>query len=650
MIRPVHRSKWSRGNYHNHNNHQQQPRRLPLPPVVRQRPSQADSSAPNMDVDNPQRVDPGTSSISPRDRSPELGQSGIPSPRHTGISALPAQTMESSQNLDQRARFPVVEPVSVTTDFGLSNQASLPTLSNDQAPSMENRMDARPEADSPTISPSLQDKESISPSKSPSETTLGDKDHDNSGRVTPSSKSGEGSTYSSLNHAPIASPSTPIEPRSPTEEAAEANLSNSLLLATADSRGAPESHERDATPEKIDASRSNSYNDGNRGRDDGRSGSITPTPSDLNHSQSFTPKAAETSPIVSTKSIEEHTKPVGMNAHARMSSIFTDEEIKERKQAWNRIPMPLDPRKSKKLGTTVICGPQPMLPTRGEASDNTTEKTVASATCVGEQIQPESPTISSANETKPEGSAEGAELSTMDAIQQPGRDESTSAEQTSAWPSLGLSTAKRTNEGDSYASTTKLFEPSQMASGQVAELVGTTSQVPPSIDDNKADQGANNQSKAKGKWNKSKKGKKRLGSESQNTQQKDGGHQEMSQSVSEMSAILPREEPQMDHHMPTRTLPSFEPPLPSVYLPTPLQESSSEGSRNLKEQTLTGIRTQYHYDTLPRGRPDFGNNAGGSLKIPKKRKTKYPTITSRTFEASATNKFETSPIGCATNG
>ncbi|KAK2597318.1 hypothetical protein QQS21_006092 [Conoideocrella luteorostrata] len=47
------------------------------------------------------------------------------------------------------------------------------------------------------------------------------------------------------------------------------------------------------------------------------------------------------------------SKATAAGKHSRAPSIFTEEEIKWRKQAWDRIPMPLDPRKIKQTPVTV---------------------------------------------------------------------------------------------------------------------------------------------------------------------------------------------------------------------------------------------------------------------------------------------------------
>lgn len=279
-----------------------------------------------------------------------------------------------------------------------------------------------------------------------------------------------------------------------------------------------------------------------------------------------------------------------------------------------------------------------------------------SASCLGEQAQLESPEIATVSNTKPEQSTEVIEASAEDEIQQLVKDECLSLEQGPFAPNelslgLGLQKAECTNEEDSYSSKLKPSEPSQWALEQPAlEDAGIAPETVSSANDNKANAAANNQSKPKGKWNKNKKAKKRLASAPRNALQKENDNQEVLPSDLEISAMPSKEKSQMDHDilMPTpRETESLPRP---VYLPERFNESSIEPFKDSKEQTMTGIRTQYHYDTLPRGRPDFRNNAGGSLKVPKKRKGKYPALTSKTFEASPTGKFVPSQSRYAASG
>ncbi|CAH0036757.1 unnamed protein product [Clonostachys solani] len=53
---------------------------------------------------------------------------------------------------------------------------------------------------------------------------------------------------------------------------------------------------------------------------------------------------------------EEGSEPTAPG-HYRLPSIFTEEEIKGRKQAWDRIPMPLNPQKAKKRNLPISAKP-----------------------------------------------------------------------------------------------------------------------------------------------------------------------------------------------------------------------------------------------------------------------------------------------------
>ncbi|KAH6604179.1 hypothetical protein Trco_007625 [Trichoderma cornu-damae] len=168
------------------------------------------------------------------------------------------------------------------------------------------------------------------------------------------------------------------------------------------------------------------------------------------------------------------------------------------------------------------------------------------------------------------------------------------------------------------------------------------------MDDDKTNSATSNQGKPKGKWSsKNKKSKKRLESALRNTPQKESDGQEIPQPVLEASDQRPKEELQTEHDMLTPDAATSESLPPSMHLPETIQDCLEEPFRDAKGQAMTSTRTPYHYNTLPRGRPDFRNSAGGSLKIPKKRKNKYPTITSKTFEASEAGNFEPPQPGCA---
>ncbi|KAH0524646.1 hypothetical protein TsFJ059_007127 [Trichoderma semiorbis] len=351
----------------------------------------------------------------------------------------------------------------------------------------------------------------------------------------------------------------------------------------------------------------------------------TPVSSDFKKAQNSVPKVgADLSP---TTKISEN--------------IFTEDEIKERKQAWNRIPMPLDPRKSRKLGTSVTSGQPPMSQTEKEVSSDVMKNTRGPALCIDERAQIESSNNLGKEEISPDESTERVEESaeaTEEVAQKLVKDEGSSLEQRLCAPNE-QSTVALKNEGDSSSSKLGPSESFHRASEQSVEDTLTTPGTVLTTDDGKASTEANNQSKPKTKWNKNKKAKKRLASALQADLQKETGSQELSPSHMVISAVPAKEKVQMNHDTLMPSSATTGSSSHSLRFPEKIDESSIELFEEPREQTMTGNRTQYPYDTLPRGRLDFRSNAGGSLKIPKKRKNKYPSITSKTFEASTAGRL-----------
>jgi hypothetical protein len=379
-----------------------------------------------------------------------------------------------------------------------------------------------------------------------------------------------------------------------------------------------------------------------------------PASSDFKKAQHSAQKAAEKSSVTVTTSSEKQVESVNMDSHAGNSSLYTEEEIKERRQAWNRIPMPLDPHKSKRLGITVVSGQPPVPQIRNKSSGNTTEETGVFIPFIGEKVQLEPSDMVDMSSTKPEQSAEKARVSVKDEIQQPVEDELLNSEQKSEVATqLPLASSKTeclTNtmtKEDPCSSKMNVYNPCQTTPEQsVRETTASEASAP--TNENKANNVATNQNKPKSKANKNKKTKKRLGSAPQSVLRKEGSSQEISPSVSETSAILSKGEPRIDHHVLMSTPAMPESLSVPVYYTGKLEESAAEPCKDSREQAAADVRSQYNYDTLPRGRLDFRNNAGGSLKIPKKRKNKYSTITSKTFEAPTAGRFEPSQPGYAT--
>ncbi|KAL7795849.1 hypothetical protein V8C37DRAFT_414555 [Trichoderma ceciliae] len=642
-IQPVHRSKWMK------HQQQQQPRKVSSSPNAHQQPIRNISPQSNMNLTYSQTATPSPSLAPSHIRKPELGQLENPS-GPSGASAL-TQAYVSRQGVAQQIELLVSESACGTILAEPPNQILMSAPIHHIVALKEGRMYPEPEPTSPGVMTSVPiqniKKKSISQPKPPLEETLGGKD-DNCGIVTPG---GHDSTCCSPKKARVALSSTPMEPTSHPGLASGANLSKSPYTATEDGSHTQKRRERDAKEfsavGKKDRRRSTTVFIENDGQD-GESNNNILASSGQKKTQQFAPKTMEKLALAVTTSPEKRPESASMNGYIRISSIFTEEEIKERKQAWNRIPMPLDPRKSKKLGTTAITGQSPMLHNPNGPSSNATEETGVSTSCIGEQHQLELSEMPGASYTQLEQSMEEAEVS-INKVQQLVEDESFILEQGLDAPtqsSLALSktklSTKHMTEEDSYSSKVEAFELPQNTPEQLVEDTGTaSSQVQPTIDDNKANNAAGNQSKAKGKWNKNKKAKKRLASASQNISQKESGGREISPSVLEISAMIPKEGPQMDDHLLISTPTTSGSLSLSVFMPGRLQEPLVEAIKDSKDGPMAGVRAQYNYDTLPRGRPDFRNSAGGSLKIPKKRKNRYPTITSKTFDASATGNFET---------
>ncbi|KAM0245786.1 hypothetical protein ACHAQJ_010451 [Trichoderma viride] len=649
FIQPVHRSKWMK------RYPQQQSRKLPPLPIAHQRPTRSDSPSPNKNFTHSQTTAPGPSLTSSHTPTPELDRLEIPS-RSTSASNLPL----ASQNVAQRIASPITEPTCNTNSEDLSILMQDSTPGHDQVAVEELRVHFELKLASPRAVTSIEidktKKERISQSKSPSEETLGEKNV-NCDIGTPSS---DNSMCYSPKKAPVALSSTPIKSSGPSRKASKASLSSSVHTATGDGSPTSKSYkkkgrESPAIAEKDCQHPSTSVIE-NDAREDGSNDSM-PASSDLKKAQDPAGKSVEKSSIVITTYSEKQAESASMNSHARIPSPYTEEEIKERKQAWNRIPMPLDPRKSKKLGTTVISGQPAMPQIRSKFSGNTTGETGVSIPFIREKVQLESSDVPGLDNIIPEQSTERAGVSVKDEIQQLVEDEVLNSEQRpDAPPQLPLRSIKtelptnRTTKQDPYSSkmkVLKLYQPAPIA--LVQETGIAVSQAPASADESKeANNVASNQSKPKSKWGKkNNKNKKRLASASQSVLQKDGSSQEISPSASETSTMLLKEGPQMDHHMLT-LVPTMSESLPiPVHFTGKLDESAAEPFKDSKGQAVADVRGQYHYDTLPRGQPDFRNNAGGSLKIPKKRKNKYPAITSKTFEASTTDRFEPPQPGYA---
>ncbi|KAL7947240.1 hypothetical protein V8C42DRAFT_352017 [Trichoderma barbatum] len=563
-IRPTHRSKWVK--FHQ----QQHTRRLPLLPIAHQPPMWAASA---ISIDYTQVTAHSPSLAATPTHTPERGRLGTSSSRKSTEILLEATVLD--QSVAQKIALPAVEPTSGTPDSDQSRRILEFTQDHDRAASVREDKHQKPEQTSARATISVQNqktkKKEVTPQSQPLlEETAGERDVDCS-KTTPGC---EGSRYSLPKKARVALPNSPLKSTSVTTEVSKANVSIAPRADTGDGSYTPKSQERQvkqaSTPGETSQSSNASITDAVMRDDASMTKRRLLVSSGLKKTPDSAPEVAAELPL----------------AAKNPENIFTEDEIKERKQAWNRISMPLDPRKSKKLGTSVISGPPPMPQAQIDRSSNVAESTRVSIPSNEEQAQIDSSEVAGVGKINPKQSMERIE----DGAQQHVKNGSSGFEQR-PFVSNGLPKAEFINEEDSCSSKLASSEPSQCVSEQPVEDTAITPGTMLSTNDNEASALANNQSKPKGKWNKNKKAKKRLASAPPIALQKESDSQEMSPSDWEISAIC------------------------------------------LKE------KTQYPYDTLPRGRPDFRNNAGGSLKVPKKRKSKYPAITSKTFEASTAGKF-----------
>lgn len=628
-IRPAHRSKWM-------NNHQpQQARRLPPLPIAHQQPMWDASTPSSMNVGYAHTTGPSPSLSAKPTHTPERGQIAN-SPSSKSTETLPCE-IRSDRSVAQETTLPV-EAASIPGTDQLGETQS--TDSRGQATSVKDEKPHEPEQASTRAALSVQTKkgkkkEMTSQSKPLSQAyTVGE-----DSKCSETIPGGEDGRRPLHKKARVALPSSPMKLAGATTEECKASSSAVPHSDTGDGNCTPKSPQGKAketqASEQVGIPCPNTstteavvQNDAKLEKDQ------TPVSSDFEKAQNSVPKVgADLSPI--TKISE---------------NIFTEDEIKERKQTWNRIPMPLDPRKSRKLGTSVTSGQPPMPQTRKEVSSDTMKNTRAPASCVDERAQLGSSDLSGVDKITPEESMERVEEpaeAAEDVAQKLVRDEGSSLEKRLYAPDEQSRIAPRNEDSSSYK-----LEPSESfhpASEQSVEDTLTTPGKVLTTDDGKASTEANSQSKPKTKWNKNKKAKKRLASALQTDLQKETGSQEMSQHNLGTSAVPAQEKLQMNHDT---LMPSSATAGSASYshFPEKIDESSIEPFGELREQTMTGNRTQYPYDTLPRGRLDFRSNAGGSLKIPKKRKNKYPSITSKTFEASTISRLASTQSKDAAGG
>ncbi|KAL7931019.1 hypothetical protein V8C35DRAFT_329790 [Trichoderma chlorosporum] len=580
IIRPVFRSKWM--NIHR----QQQPWRPPSLPIAHQRPIWTSSASSGAKVDYVNTAAPTPSSSVIPIHTPEQGQFGISS-RHNGTEVLP-YAITSNQGMAKEMISPAVELAGIPDTDG-SKKVTEFIHDHEPATSVEDEKNHEPEKAIPRATTSVQTKktkkkEITSLPKRLPEDTVGKKDNS----CDKSTRGREDNERSSPNKARVALPSSHMTPDGATEEACKADSSTALCSETSNDNPSPK---KALTPEKKASSSSSPGVNGAAMRDDSSVEKKKP-------------------------SVSIDTEGSRHSASEMASDLPTPKKGSE--NAWNRIPMPLDPQKSKKIGIPVIPGQPPKPQFQKEPSVN------------AEQVEAESSELSDVSKTRfsqPTERVEESAKAVGDAVQRRVTDKGSRYEE------------KLTNEENVSPPKTKSSEPLPRISEQSVEDKVMTAEMTQPPHDHKANAATNSQGKLKGKSNKNKKAKKRLASALQAELEKGAGSQEVSPPNLQISATLEKGKSQMDHDAPRILAATGSPPHSSLCPPENIDEISIEQFKDSSEQTVTGNRTQYPYDTLPRGRLDFRSNAGGSLKVPKKRKNKYPTITSKTFEASASSKF-----------
>jgi hypothetical protein len=633
-IRPVHRSKWMKPHHS-----QQQPRKLPPLPITHQQPSQDDFFSPSKNHAHIQ-VHSGCSLASSRTSASEPDQHEIPS-RPTSTSTLP-QAFSSNPRVEQQTispineskrdekfvKFPAPIDMSVANRKHFACEASRdhvvdPTSSPRQA--MDYPMMEKCEKEGVLFSESLSQRTVVEKSVGCDLTTA---ECDSSKCYPPEILD-------------IALPSTPINSICSSSDTPKAAFSNNGLPATELDSPMSKCNNREIkspSPTVLEDSqhRTSSVVGGieNAARKFKEGEDETATSSDLRKAQNPI-KDIERPPITTLATSEKHIES-NTNGGAQVSS-YTEREIKERKQAWNRIPMPLDPRKSKKLGTAVASSQQASPPILKELSSNAAEKPEIVVSHIRNCDQLKSIDTLQSDKIKPRQltkTEESAKNESQDFAEDKSLDyELRSAQQPTVSPNSRVSTNVTTN-GETQSSNIETRGPHQTAL-EDRDATASHSQAP--AGENKTSDTANSQIKSKQKWNKAKKSKKRSVLVSSTVLQNEGGSQDISSSVSE-TPFIPEEELRTDDKLmpvPEISRSSSRP----VQFTGKLDERAIEHFKEPVEQATTNARSQYSYDTLPRGRHEFRSNAGGSLKVSKKRKNKYPAITSKTVEASSTSRL-----------
>ncbi|KAL7923445.1 hypothetical protein ACQKWADRAFT_320099 [Trichoderma austrokoningii] len=613
IIQPVHRSKWIA-----RCQSQQQPRKLPPLPITQQ-------LSPNRNYAHAQ-VPPGCSLASSHTSTSEPDQHEIPS-RPTSASTLPPQVFSSNQRTEQQVISPIDKPQRDAKSAELPAPVEMSVASCQHLASEESREQAvdptsvRLQAtNSPHVENSKKENNS-STTASPSEETV----------VEKGAADRDSSKLSLPKEALIALPSTPINSTCSSSDTPKATVPNNPSPATGTGPASKSNNGKAKSPSPVVMDGRQHQASSAVGKFENvakvQKGGDDETKASSDPSKVHIPiKDTEKLPVTTVASSEKHIE--SSKTGSAQVSIFTEKEIIERKKAWNRIPMPLDPRKSRKTGTAVAPSQQPSQPILNESSDSTTAKTGNAEPHTMKRDQPKS------INTGPEQSTEAKE-SAKDGAQHLTQDKSL-GQPPMVSPESVVSTATTAKEEPPQLSNVKTSGPRQAAS---EEIDAATSPSQATAGENNTSDATNSQMKPRSKWNRNKKSKKRPTLAPLTILQNEGSSQDVSPSVSEAPS-LPKEELRADCHMPK------PPPAMSESLAHPVQSTAKPGEHAAEpfkgpvRQAMANARSQYPYDTLPRSRHEFRNNAGGSLKVPKKRKGKYPTITSKTFEASAAGRFE----------
>ncbi|KAH0495650.1 hypothetical protein TgHK011_009185 [Trichoderma gracile] len=640
-IRPVHRSKWMK------NLPYQQARPLPPVPVTHQQPAWMGKTPSSTTLSRGQAQAHGPSLAPSPENSPERSQPATSSSPNS-TETLPQATI-SGDSVIQDASVFNVEPTRASPHIDQSRQALGSTVAHDQAvsrgeespPGPKYEDQPKPEHASPRITTPVQTKkkkkkDAAARSKSPLDESVGREPNACMSMMPPS----EDDRCELLRKAQDTIPSS--TPKSSPTAAKEMCGSEPFVAPhpdVGDGSPTPKSQERPVSkhpaPERTSSPHLNAQTNDTDVRDNKKNvkGSKIAKGS-LNEADAAAPKAVVDSQATVPRPSENRTEPANVGNHMRTSSIFTAEEIRERRQAWNRIPMPLDPRKSKKAVSNAGSS-QPTTPRTFAPHDMENKGDLTS--CAGEKAQSNSLESSSTrhqgsgySRERPEGSDEDKARCTMN-------NECSRSEK-------GSQNIKGPNGEDAFDSALKSPASSSWAS-ELVEDKGIVPEMRPLFATHAA---ADQQSKTKAKWNKNKKAKKRPTPGPLNVMQKDDDSQGRPPSDLDINTRSLEVKPGVDHDTITPTTATSESfPRPSSATEG-LGESSFEPLKDPQEQGTTSLRGHYHYDTLPRGRLDFRQNAGGSLKVSKKRKNKYPSINPKTFEPSTSGRSLPSPSKHAT--